>query len=181
MMDRRARFERLYGAHADRVHAYALRRGSREAADDVVSDVFLVAWRRLDELPSEPLPWLYGVARRALANRRRGENRAAALQARLAGTLGRPEAGAPPRSVRDDRVQRALAGLPARDRELLLLIAWEGLRVNEAAEVLGVRSGTLATRLYRARARLAEALAEEDAASERPARQATHPNLEVGR
>lgn len=160
MVEPQAQFEQLYRAYADRVHAYALRRTTAAAADDVVAEVFLVAWRRLHKVPSEPLPWLLAVARRVLANRRRGESRAAALHERLAGGH-RPAAQAAVNPEVDDRVQRALAGLGERDRELLLLIAWEGLRVNEAAHVLGVRAGTLAVRLHRARRRLARVLAED--------------------
>jgi RNA polymerase sigma-70 factor (ECF subfamily) len=161
----RAQFEELYRAYADRVHAYALRRSTPSVADDVVAEVFLVAWRRLDQMPAEPLGWLLGVARRVLANRRRTESRAAALRDRLARHAA-PAPSAPADSELEDRVQRALAGLAERDRELLLLIAWEGLRVNEAAQALGVRSGTLAVRLHRARQRLAEALAAEDVETE---------------
>lgn len=165
MVERQAQFERLYREYADRVHAYALRRTTPSAADDIVAEVFVVVWRRLDHVPEEPLPWLLGVARRVVANRRRGESRAAALHERLADSSSRSEPAVVSPEV-DDRVQRALAGLPERDRELLLLIAWEGLRVNEAAAALGVRSGTLAVRLHRARQRLARALAEEDVAIE---------------
>ncbi len=156
-----AQFEELYRAYADRVHAYALRRTSSSVADDVVAEVFLVVWRKLHQVPDEPLPWLLGVARRVLANRRRGDTRAAALHDRLAAGRGTTAPVVVSAEV-DDRVQRALAGLSERDRELLLLVAWEGLRVNEAAEALGVRSGTMAVRLHRARQRLARALAEED-------------------
>ena len=163
MVEPQAQFEQLYRDYADRVHAYALRRTMSSAADDVVAEVFLVVWRRLHRVPDQPLPWLLGVARRVLANRRRTESRAAALHARLAEDRTPSEAPAPVVNADvDDRVQRALAGLSERDRELLLLIAWEGLRVNEAAEALGVRSGTLAVRLHRARQRLAQALAEEN-------------------
>ena len=161
MVERQAQFERLYREYADRVHAYALRRTTPSAADDVVAEVFLVVWRRLHRVPDEPLPWLLGVARRVLANRRRTESRAAALQERLADGHP-PSEPAVVSSEVDDRVQRALAGLSERDRELVLLIAWEGLRVSEAARALGVRAGTLAVRLHRARQRLARALAEED-------------------
>jgi RNA polymerase sigma-70 factor (ECF subfamily) len=161
VVQRQAQFERLYREYADRVHAYALRRTTPTAADDVVAEVFLVVWRRLERVPDEPLPWLLGVARRVLANRRRSESRAAALNERLAG--GRPPQEPTVVSPEvDDRVQRALAGLGERDRELVLLIAWEGLRVNEAAQALGVRAGTLAVRLHRARQRLARALADQD-------------------
>ena len=163
MVEPQAQFEQLYREYADRVHAYALRRTSPAAADDVVAEVFLVVWRRLDRVPEQPLPWLYGVARRVVANRRRGESRAAALHERLVDGRSTVEPSASVVSAAvGDRVQRALAGLSERDRELLLLIAWEGLRVNEAAAALGVRSGTLAVRLHRARQRLAQALAEED-------------------
>jgi RNA polymerase sigma-70 factor (ECF subfamily) len=166
-----ARFEAMYRQCADEVHAYAMRRAAPAAADDVVNETFLVAWRRLDEVPEQPLPWLLGVARRVLANRRRTDSRIGALRQRLA--VEEPaHAGA--HDVDDDvnrRVRLALAGLGERDRELLMLIAWEGLRVHEAAEALGVRSGTLAVRLHRARKRLGEALAAENIELE----------LEVGR
>jgi DNA-directed RNA polymerase specialized sigma24 family protein len=90
VMDDDARIESLYRAHASSVPAYARRRlASPARADDIVSDVFLVVWRRLDEVPGEPRPWRYGVARRALANRRRGEHRMTALRGRI--TSERPE------------------------------------------------------------------------------------------
>jgi len=161
VVEPQAQFERLYREYADRIHAYALRRTTPGAADDVVAEVFLVVWRRLGRVPDEPLPWLLGVARRVLANRRRTESRAAALHERLVDGRA-PVQPAVVSPELDDRVQRALAGLSERDRELLLLIAWEGLRVNEAAQALGVRAGTMAVRLHRARQRLARALAEED-------------------
>jgi RNA polymerase sigma-70 factor, ECF subfamily len=156
---RQARFEALYRRYADTVMAYALRRTSRGAADDVVADVFVVAWRRLDDLPEDPLPWLLGVARRVLANRRRGEGRAHALQDRLAIEAPRAVEGVDV----DDRVLRALGRLGEHDRELLMLIAWEGLGHEDIARVLGVRKGTVAVRMHRARQRFARALAAEDA------------------
>jgi RNA polymerase sigma factor (sigma-70 family) len=154
------RFEELYRQYAARVYAYALRRTSTAGADDAVADVFLVAWRRLDDLPPEPLPWLLGTAHKVLANRRRGERRALALRDRLA-SQPRPPAAAP--GAFDHRVAAALASLDERDRELLMLVAWEGLSVTEAAEALGVRAGTMAVRLHRARQRFARALAHHDA------------------
>jgi RNA polymerase sigma-70 factor, ECF subfamily len=159
-MSKEARFEALYRECADQVYGYVRRRAAPEAADDVFNETFLIVWRRLDDVPDQALPWLLGVARRVLANRRRTESRMAALRHRLA-TSEPQRAAAAPADDLSDRVRQALAGLPERDRELLMLIAWEGLRVNEAAEVLGVRSGTLAVRLHRARKRLAEALAGE--------------------
>ena len=159
-----SRFEELYRAHAGNVLAYALRRTTAAAADDVVAEVFLVAWRRLDDVPDEPLPWLLGVARRVLANRRRGEGRALALRDRIAFQFGGPSHSPPDtRADVDGRVIRALARMSERDRELLMLIAWEGLTNVEVAQILGVRKGTVAVRVHRARQQFAEALAAEDA------------------
>lgn len=164
-MDRQARFEQLYRAHAGAVRAYAVRRARSDAiADDVVSDVFLVVWRRLDDVPDRPVPWLLLIARRALANRRRSERRAAALRDRLA-SLRRPFVASPETG---DRLLDALATLPERDRELLMLVAWEGLELAEIAQLLGARPGTVAVRLHRARRRLAVALARQGSAATAP-------------
>lgn len=164
-MDSRETFERLYREHAGRVKAYAVRRlGSETAADEVVSDVFLVVWRRLDSVPDDPLPWLLGVARNAVANRHRSDRRATALHTRIADTERPPVADPPgPGDVLDrrDPVVRALAQLPARDRELLMLVAWEGMEPAQLARVLGVSRGTANVRLHRARRRLATALATD--------------------
>ena len=84
MGNRQARFEALYQEQVGAVAAYALRRASRETSEDVVAETFLVAWRRLEDVPFEkPLPWLYGVARRTLANQRRAAVRRDALGTRL--------------------------------------------------------------------------------------------------
>lgn len=158
-MDPQARFEQLYRMYGDRVHAYALRRSNWALADDVTAEVFLIAWRRFDDVPDEPFPWLLGVARRVLANRRRAEGRAAALNERLAGSYRPPE---PAVSELDERIFRALSTLGDRDRELLLLTAWEGLSQAEVAEAMALRRGTVAVRLHRARQRFAEALAGQN-------------------
>jgi RNA polymerase sigma factor (sigma-70 family) len=164
-MNARETFERLYREHAGRVKAYGLRRvGSDAAADEVVSDVFLVAWRRLDSIPSDPLPWLLGVARNVIANRHRSERRITALHARIADTDRAPVTDPPgPDDLLDrgDLVVRALARLPERDRELLMLVAWEGLEPAQLARVLGISRGTANVRLHRARRRLATALAAD--------------------
>lgn len=151
--------------HAGAVRAYAVRRAlSDTIADDVVSDVFLVVWRRLDDVPDRPVPWLLSIARRALANRRRSERRAAALSGRLA-SLRRPVAASPETG---DRLLDALATLPEPDRELLMLVAWEGLEPSEIAQLLGARPGTVAVRLHRARRRLAAALVRHDSTATAP-------------
>ncbi|HTX47476.1 MAG TPA: sigma-70 region 4 domain-containing protein, partial [Solirubrobacteraceae bacterium] len=122
------------------------------------ADVFLVVWRRLDQVPSECLPWLLAVARRALANRRRSARRASALEERLADGRSAEEPS------KDLGLLSALSTLSTRDREVLLLIAWEGLDHSEVAEVLSIRRAAVATRFHRARRRLAAALAAEQGA-----------------
>lgn len=144
--------EDLFRAHAADVLAYALRRTDAASADDVVSDVFLVAARRLDRIPEERSElWLYGVARRALANRRRAARRRAALASALVDLhRGRvDEKQAVGSSILD-----ALAALRSSDREVLMLTAWEGLSAEEVAVVMTCSPQAVHTRLHRARARL---------------------------
>ena len=134
-MDEQARFEQLYRAHAAAVWGYAARRtGSDAVADEIVSDVFLVVWRRLEDVPDRPVPWLLAIARRALANRHRSQRRAAALTDRLA-SLRRPASDFA--SDTGDRLIDALSTLPAADRELLMLVAWEGLEVGSSPSCSG--------------------------------------------
>jgi len=161
---------KLYAKHGRDVLAYALRRApSAEDAADALADTFLVAWRRLDRVPPEPDArlWLYGVARRSLANQRRGAERRGRLAERL-----RVEASAVLETrARDDereRVLTALATLRADDRELLLLVGWEGLTPAEAARVLEISPVAARARLHRARRRLGKAL-------EARAHELTHP------
>jgi len=151
VISERAHFESLYRAHAGGVRANAIRRADAATAGDVAADVFLVVWRRLDRVPDDPVPWLLSVARKVLANKRRGESRSAALRERLL-TDARSRTPAPA-VERDDAVFQALAILSERDREALLLTAWEGLDTPQAAAVLGVKPGTFAVRLHRARQR----------------------------
>src|SRR5436190_2516033 len=115
----------MYRAHEPRVLAYALRRASPEIAQDAVAEAFLAAWRRLGELPADPLPWLIGTTRKALANQRRSAARQRQLVDRVASVAERGEhvdvmAGEP-------RVGRALSQLSDLDREALTLIGWDGL------------------------------------------------------
>jgi RNA polymerase sigma-70 factor (ECF subfamily) len=164
-VDSRARFEALYRAHAGAVRTYARRRSDAQASDDVVADVFVIAWRRLAEIPDDPLPWLLGVARRVLANRRRGVAREEALRGRM---LSEQAIAAPTEVTRreaDAAVMSALRTLRERDREALLLVGWEGLEPARAARVLGVSANTFSARLYRARRRFERALAAESGES----------------
>lgn len=149
--------EDLYRADARHVLAYALRRTDAATADDVVSEVFLIVERRLADVPVDARPWLYGVARRVLANQRRSDSRRAALQVAL-GVLARdPAAVRAPEFEADTPLLAALAALAALrpdDREVLILTAWEGLDARDAAAVLGCSTVALHTRLHRARTRL---------------------------
>src|ERR1700722_4703119 len=171
--DRRERFETLFERFHPQVRAHVLRRAPQAIVEDVVSETFLVAWRALDSVPGEPLPWLYGVARRTLANHRRGHLRSAALSARLTRTLVQPpeQEGLVSAEV-EPRLRDALLALTVREREALLLVAWEGLSPAQAASALGCSSAAFRVRLHRARGHLAQILerAPSDAApTERPA------------
>jgi len=160
-MDRTGRFEALFRAHAGAVRTYVCRRCGTDAADDVVADVFVVAWRRLDDVPDDPVPWLLGVARKVLANRRRGEARQHAVLGRMS---SEPQDAMPASGAQPDfgePVLRVLSSLRERDREALLLVAWEGLSAAQASKVLGLSSNAFAARLSRARRRFAVALAAE--------------------
>jgi RNA polymerase sigma factor (sigma-70 family) len=158
---RRILFERLYGEFAPDVQAYVLRRVGPESVGDVVADVFLVAWRRLDDLPSSPRPWLLGVARKTVANHLRSARRRTALVDRLRVTAS----GSAVDAARAEPVWAALASLGERDREALMLVAWDGLSREEAAAVLGCSSGTFRVRFHRARAKLGRALDHSAAGS----------------
>ncbi|HET9171850.1 MAG TPA: RNA polymerase sigma factor [Actinospica sp.] len=168
--DPASRFERLYADSVTALLGFCLRRcESREDAADLVSEVFLVAWRRIEEIPEgdEARLWLFGVAHRLLANQERASRRQRNLGARLeryldevdapdpAAVLDRHEAGRP--------VREALATLAPQDGALLTLVAWEGLSPTEAGRVVGLSAGTARVRLFRARGRLRAALAASDA------------------
>ena len=144
------RFEAIYREHFESIEAYARRRLPARA-DDVVSETFLVAWRRLEHVPEDALPWLYGVARRVVSDCRRNSRRQDAVAERLAG-VHMPETSE--RGQGQGQLQAALARLSERDRELLLLIYWEDLEPRRAAQALGCAGATVSTRLWRAHRRL---------------------------
>ncbi|TDO62646.1 RNA polymerase sigma-70 factor (ECF subfamily) [Kribbella sp. VKM Ac-2571] len=156
---RRERFEQVFATHRDAVLGYLRRRtDSGHDAADLLADTFLVAWRRLDDVPLDPQtrPWLYGVARRVLANHRRGEGRRHALATKLRGELSDAE---PMRPLLDDTpAARAFRALPEQDRELLSLVAWEALDTGQIATVLGISRNAVRIRLHRARKRFAKLL-----------------------
>lgn len=150
------RFRHLFDAHFDAILGYALRRAGSDDAADVAADTFLVAWRRLDDVPDGPdaLPWLYGVARRTLANQRRGRRRRGDLAAALRTGLTAAVPDHADATVARLDAAAGIAALPAGDREVLRLATWEGLEPREIGLVLGVGAATARKRLSRARARL---------------------------
>jgi RNA polymerase sigma-70 factor (ECF subfamily) len=156
------RITALFDAHYDEVLAYCARRIGRTDADDAATDVFAVAWRRIDEIEWETVrPWLYGIARGVLANRSRSARRRTRLVGRLAGlSPGSPET---PESyvVRrdaDNEVVAAIREMKPTDQEVLMLAAWEELTAPEIATALDVSTAAAEQRLHRAKKRLAKAL-----------------------
>jgi RNA polymerase sigma-70 factor, ECF subfamily len=149
----RRRFDALFASYSSDILAYCgWRAASAGNAQDAVAEVFLTAWRRLDELPDGDAArvWLYATARRVIANQRRSNRRRAALQERLTReAASAPQEPAPERSV----VHEALERLGARDREVLLLAEWEGLSPAQIAAVMGCLTVTARGRLHRARRR----------------------------
>lgn len=156
----RDRFEALFVAHYAAVVRYAVRRVGADAAPEVVSETFLVAWRRLADVPPNALPWLFATARRIAANELRRQRRARAFTETLAGRAA-PEPVDPADAIDARlRVRAALAGMSERDREVLRLQAWEQLAPADAARVLGCTTAAYKVRLHRARRRLAALLGD---------------------
>lgn len=153
------RLTRLYEKHNRALRAYCLRRIGDEAASDAVAEVFAIAWRRIDDVPDEEmaLAWLYGVARRVVSDHYRSQNRRARLTIKLSGT--RPVVPAQPdwqvvQRAEYHQVHAALKGLREKDREVLLLVAWEELSNDQIAAVIGCSTEAAAQRIHRARQRL---------------------------
>jgi RNA polymerase sigma-70 factor (ECF subfamily) len=159
--DTQEQFEQVFQGCFQAVNRYAARRVAPEAVQDVVSDTFLVAWRRHGELDGEPLPCLLGIARRVAANHLRGSTRRDALHERLRGEHPAGYASEE-MSEHDPQLATALAGLGERDREALMLVAWDGLEHHVAAQVMGCSTGAFTVRVHRAKRRLARALASEE-------------------
>jgi RNA polymerase sigma-70 factor (ECF subfamily) len=144
------RFEQIYAEHYEAVRAYVRRRAPEAVVEDVVADTFVVCLRKIDRVPAEPLPWLYAVARKTLANDRRRRARVA---------HGHDVPVAEPGPVGDGALAAAFNALSERDREVLRLVAWEGLPLADAATVLGCSAVACRVRYHRAKSRLASNLA----------------------
>lgn len=162
----RQRFQAVYEAHYRAVLAYARRRALNYLdAEDAVGETFAVAWRRVDELPDADaaLPWLYGVARRVLANQRRSNRRRVDLSSRLRGHQSGTVEFEGSLVAADERrtVLAALARLRDVDQELLRLAVWEELPHRDIAHIVGCSESSVAVRLHRARNRLGHEIEKE--------------------
>jgi len=156
--ERRRRFEALAAEVVDPLRRFLARRTDPATADDALAEALLVCWRRLEEVPGDPLPWAYGVARRCLANAERGARRQQRLAAKVA-VLDPPPVSMPgPEDGGDPELAEAFASLRAEDAELLRLWAWERLTPAEIATVLDITANATSIRLHRARERLKETL-----------------------
>ena len=152
----------MFATHHDAVRRYVVRRQSAGLIDDAIAETFLVAWRRLDEIPDRTLPWLLGVARRVLADQRRAVDRRRSLSERLHvdALSGRGARDWEPPAGLTPELASALAVLTEHEREALLLVAWDRLSAIDAARVAGCSPAAFRVRLHRARQRVARRLGE---------------------
>ncbi|MGN8244242.1 RNA polymerase sigma factor [Cellulomonas soli] len=156
------RMAELWAAHSRNVLAFASRQVGPDAAQDVLSETFVVACRRMADVPEEPLPWLLVVARNVIRNQQRKSRRGEAAFREMANLRGVLLHEAPERHVAErEALVHGLEQLPPLLREALLLTGWDGLSSEDAARVVGCRPATFRVRLARARRRLTES-AERD-------------------
>ena len=157
------RFQETYRAHQRHVLAYFLRRTDATSARDGAAETFLVAWRRIDDVPTgdSTLPWLYGVSRKVLANQRRSRDRLAALSMKLT-TVGEPAEPSPEvvvlRRAEDEEMLDAVARLRPEDQEVIRLAVWEELPHAQVGEAIGTSAHAITQRLHRITKQLARDL-----------------------
>jgi RNA polymerase sigma factor (sigma-70 family) len=155
---REERFTRLFEEQFEPVRRYVWRRDPAHC-EDVVSETFLVAWRRLDDVPADARPWLIGVARNVRLNVHRSARRQDSVSQRLSESSAPGEQHEP--ELVSDAVKQALHSLAEPDREVLLLSVWDELDRSQIARVLGTSKSNVSVRLHRARRRFADALEQE--------------------
>jgi RNA polymerase sigma-70 factor (ECF subfamily) len=149
-----SRLDQIFQAHARRVLAYALRRTSSPAdAEDAVAETFTIAWRKIEQVPDDALPWLLAAARRVIANQRRGGQRRAWLSWKLRRQSTTEPISLPDSEATDGPALTALARLRPGDQELLRLVAWDDLDQRAIGQMLGISPNAVAIRLHRARRR----------------------------
>jgi RNA polymerase sigma-70 factor, ECF subfamily len=160
------RFAAIYQENRSRVYAFAVSKAGRQLADEILSEVFMIAWRRFGDVPEPPLPWLLAVTRNVAMSQSRTQARERSLTAEMNEWVA--DAATAAGDIADDIADRiavlaALATLPEPDRELLTLVAWHDLPPKAAAQVLGCSTATYFVRLHRARRRLEAAMADASA------------------
>jgi len=152
------RFDPLFEAHYQEIYRFCIRRLGFDDAEDATAEVFAVAWRRIDDMPSgvDDRAWLYGVAQRIVGNHRRSRRRQQGLLKRILETRSVGEPDVATGADVDARVLAALSSLSGSDQDLLRLTTWEGLNRSEIAHVLGIKENAVDQRIHRAKARLRE-------------------------
>jgi RNA polymerase sigma factor (sigma-70 family) len=167
------RFAVLFDRHAPHIYRYLARRAGRQVADDLVAETFLAAFAKRDRYDlghADARPWLYGIATNLVGQQRRNDARqyritqAATAEPEVPGHAERVAADVTAQAMRP-LLDAALAGLPAGDRDVLLLIACEQLTYQEVSRALAIPVGTVRSRLHRARTKVRQALAGTDAAA----------------
>jgi RNA polymerase sigma factor (sigma-70 family) len=167
------RFAVLFDRHAPHIHRYLARRAGRQVADDLVAETFLTAFAKRDRYDlgySDARPWLYGIATNLVGQHHRDEARQYRIMQRAVAEPEVPDhadrvaAGVTAQSTRA-LLEAALAALPAGDRDVLLLIAWEQLTYQEVSRALAIPAGTVRSRLHRARTKVRQVLVGTDAAA----------------
>ncbi len=161
-----SRLEGLFEAHERRVLAYALRRTPTPVdAEDAAAETFTIAWRKIDQVPDDALPWLLGVARRVIANQRRGSKRRSWLFEKLGRQMSGELTSADTVSAGEGPALAALARLRPGDQELLRLVAWDELDQRSIGLLMGISANAVAIRLHRARGRFRDEFMKDPAGS----------------
>jgi RNA polymerase sigma-70 factor (ECF subfamily) len=162
-VERRARFEAIWVEHSPRVRAYCVRRVAAHEADDVCAEIFLVVWRRIDEVPPPPhtLLYVYGIAGKVVSNHTRSFRRRSRLDEKLRNLGVAPPADPAFLVVQgsdDAQVAAAVRKLSHRDREIVMLFAWEDVPREDIAEIMGMTKAAVDQRIHRAYKKLARVL-----------------------
>ena len=167
------RFRQIFDDNFEAVRAYCLRRLPADDAHDATSDVFLVAWRRIDDVPvgDDARLWLFGVARNTVRSVERRTRRVFRLRTRLGGLADTATPGPEIQVVTGVEYQKIMASfdrLSSNDQEVLRLRLWEELSVPEVAAVLGCKEKAASKRYQRALARLGGEKVVADRRTSRP-------------
>jgi RNA polymerase sigma-70 factor (ECF subfamily) len=162
-IERRSRFEAIWAEHSPRVRAYCIRRVAAHEADDVCAEIFLVVWRRIDEIPPPPqtLLYVYGIAGKVVSNHTRSFRRRSRLDEKLRNLGVAPPADPAYLVVQgsdDAEVTAAVRNLNRKDREIVMLYAWEDLPREDIAEIMGMTKTAVDQRIHRAYKKLARVL-----------------------